>query len=63
MSRTPISPEEAWKYAEPILAWHGWRSPIDLGLLVVLLGLAGVLLCVAILDTGSRHLVGFGLFL
>jgi hypothetical protein len=63
MLRTPTSPEEEWKYAEPILAWHGWRSPIDLGLLAVSLGLAGVLLCVAILHAGSHHMVGFGLFL
>ena len=49
MSRTPLSPEEEWKYAEPTLAWHGWGSPVGLGMMIVSLGVAAVLLRVAIL--------------
>ena len=49
MSRTPLSAEEEWKYAEPTLAWHGWGSPVGLGMMIVSLGVAAVLLRVAIL--------------
>jgi hypothetical protein len=49
MSRAPLSPEEEWKYAEPTLAWHGWGSPVGLGILILSLGLAAVLARVAIL--------------
>ena len=49
MSRAPLSPEEEWKYAEPALAWHGWGSPVGLGIMIVSLGVAAVLLRVAIL--------------
>ena len=49
MSRTPLSPEEEWKYAETALAWHGWGSPVGLGIMVVSLGVAAVLLRIATL--------------
>ena len=31
------------------LAWHGWGSPVGLGIMVVSLGVAAVLLRIAIL--------------
>ena len=49
MSRAPLSSEEEWKYAEPSLAWHGWGSPVGVGILIVSLGLAALLLRVAVL--------------
>jgi hypothetical protein len=49
MSRTPLSPEEEWKHAEPTLAWHGWGSPVGLGMMIVSLGVAAALLRVAVL--------------
>ena len=34
---------------QPTLAWHGWGSPVGVGILIVSLGLAALLLRVAIL--------------
>jgi hypothetical protein len=30
-----LTPEEEWKYAETALRWHGWGSPVGLGLFVL----------------------------
>ena len=38
---------EAWKYAEKTLTWHGWGSPVGLGLFVVAIGAFVALLHVA----------------
>jgi hypothetical protein len=43
-----LTREEEWKYAEPSLRWHGWGSPVGLGIVIVALGLAAVLVRVAI---------------
>ncbi len=34
--RHALTPEEEWKYAETALRWHGWGSPVGLGLFVLL---------------------------
>jgi hypothetical protein len=38
---------EAWKYAEKTLTWHGWGSPVGLGLFIVAIGAFVALLHVA----------------
>jgi hypothetical protein len=44
-----LTPAEEWKYAERSLAWHGWGSPVGLGIFVVSLGMVAVLARVALL--------------
>ncbi len=44
----PMSKEEEWKYAERSLAWYGWGSPVGLGIALVSIGLASVLIRLAI---------------
>jgi hypothetical protein len=44
-----LSPEEQWRYAEPTLRWHGWGSPVGLGIVLVCLGAAALLARLAIL--------------
>jgi hypothetical protein len=39
--------EEAWKYALRAMSWHGWGSPVGLGLLIVAMGASVTLLHVA----------------
>ena len=34
-ARPPMTNQEEWQYAERALAWHGWGSPIGLGLFVL----------------------------
>jgi hypothetical protein len=36
-----------WKYAEKTLTWHGWGSPVGLGLFIVAIGAFVALLHVA----------------
>jgi hypothetical protein len=38
---------EAWIYAEKTLTWHGWGSPVGLGLFIVAIGAFVALLHVA----------------
>lgn len=47
--RTPLSKEEEWRYAEPTLRWHGWGSPVGLGIAFVSAAVAAVLVRFAIL--------------
>jgi hypothetical protein len=35
--------DEAWRYSKLALAWHGWGSPVGLGLFLASLGLFLVL--------------------
>ncbi len=39
-----LSPEETWKYAEKSLEWHGWGSPVGLGLFLLALGVTAALI-------------------
>ena len=41
--------DEEWKYAETALRWHGWGSPVGLGIALVAIGVAVVLIRLAIL--------------
>jgi hypothetical protein len=47
--RHPVTREEEWKYAETALRWHGWGSPVGLGIALVAIGVAAVLIRIAIL--------------
>jgi hypothetical protein len=38
-----LSPEEQWRYAEPTLRWHGWGSPVGLGLGLLLVAIAALI--------------------
>ena len=51
MSQTPhrSASEDDWKYAERSLAWHGWGSPVGLGFVLIALGVAAVLVRLALL--------------
>jgi hypothetical protein len=49
MSQPTLTPAEEWKYAERSLAWHGWGSPVGLGIFVVSLGVVAVLARLALL--------------
>jgi hypothetical protein len=31
-TRRELTPEEEWRYAEPAMRWHGWGSPVGVGL-------------------------------
>ena len=42
-NRPPLTREEEWRYAQTALSWHGWGSPIGLGLGLVCLGIAALL--------------------
>jgi hypothetical protein len=44
-----LSPEQQWRYAERSLSWHGWGSPVGLGIALVCLGIAGLFLRLAVL--------------
>jgi hypothetical protein len=48
MPHAPLSPEQEWKYAETSLSWHGWGSPVGLGIAIMSLGIAAVLFRLAI---------------
>jgi len=39
---------EQWKYAEQAMRWHGWGSPVGLGLFLVGLAAAALLVRLAI---------------
>lgn len=38
------TPDEEWNYAELALRWHGWGSPVGLGIFVLAVGAAVALL-------------------
>ena len=42
--RPPMTPREEWKYAETALRWHGWGSPVGMGIGLVCLGIAALLI-------------------
>jgi len=44
-----LSRDEEWKYAEKALTWHGWGSPVGVGVFVVGIGVGGLLIRLAIL--------------
>ena len=46
--QTPLTRDEEWRYAETALRWHGWGSPVGLGFVLVSIGIAAVLIRVAI---------------
>jgi len=43
-----LSRDEEWKYAERALTWHGWGSPVGLGIMMVCLGVAALLVRIAV---------------
>ncbi len=45
----PLTRDEEWRYAEPTFRWHGWASPVGLGILLVCIGLAALLVRFAVL--------------
>ena len=34
---------DQWKYAEKAMAWHGWGSPVGLGLFIIALAASALL--------------------
>ncbi len=40
--------DEAWRYSRLAMAWHGWGSPVGLGLFLVGLGAAALLARLAV---------------
>ena len=42
-SERPMTREEEWRYAEPALRWHGWGSPVGLGIGLVCIAFATLL--------------------
>ena len=43
-NRIAMTPEDEWKYAETALRWHGWGSPVGMGIGLVCLGIAALLI-------------------
>jgi hypothetical protein len=41
--------DREWKYAKAALAWHGWGSPIGLGVFLVCLAATAALVRLAVL--------------
>ena len=41
--------DREWKYAKAALAWHGWGSPIGLGVFIVCLAATAALVRLAVL--------------
>ena len=49
MSRRPALTGRGMEICRASLAWHGWGSPVGLGIVIVSLGVAAVLFRLAIL--------------
>lgn len=50
MNERPLRTEDQeWRYAEKAMTWHGWGSPVGVGLLVLCVGLAALLIRLALL--------------
>ena len=43
-----LTRDEEWRYAEPTFRWHGWASPVGLGILLVCLGITALFVRFAI---------------
>ena len=39
-----LAKDEEWKYAELSLRWHGWGSPVGLGIFVLAVGITAALI-------------------
>ncbi|WP_162839667.1 hypothetical protein [Mesorhizobium sp. 1M-11] len=48
MAQSQMSREEEMRFAERSMEWHGWGSPIGMGVMIVSLAIAAVLLRIAI---------------
>jgi hypothetical protein len=48
-TRAPMTPDEEWRYAQTALSWHGWGSPVGLGIGLVCLSLAALVIRFVIL--------------
>jgi hypothetical protein len=46
--RQQLTRDEEWRFAEPALRWHGWGSPVGVGILIVCAGIAALLARLAI---------------
>lgn len=46
---SPETKDDAWRFAERALAWHGWGSPVGLGVFLVALGAFALLVRLALL--------------
>ena len=44
---TQLTPEQEWKYAQQAMSWHGWGSPIGLGIFLVSLSIVALVVRVA----------------
>ena len=47
-NHAPLTRDEEWRYAETALRWHGWGSPVGMGIGLVCLGIAALLIRLAI---------------
>jgi hypothetical protein len=45
---SPMTRETEWRFAEPTLRWHGWDSPLGLGIALISVGVSALLLRPAI---------------
>ncbi|MBS0534210.1 MAG: hypothetical protein JSR72_09145 [Proteobacteria bacterium] len=46
--REPLTPEQEWKYAQAAMNWHGWGSPIGLGIFLISLSIAAYVVRMAL---------------
>lgn len=44
----PLTPEQEWKYAQAAMNWHGWGSPIGLGIFLMSLAVTALIVSLAI---------------
>ena len=47
-NQAPLTRDEEWRYAETALRWHGWGSPVGMGIGLVCLGIAALLIRLAV---------------
>jgi hypothetical protein len=43
-----LTPEQEWKYAQAAMNWHGWGSPIGLGIFLMSLAVTALVVRLAI---------------